>query len=97
MSGIKVTVLSAEVDERGGTFKDDRGEDREYTTRKQKAKLEAGGFAYPLDLRIEKGQAPYQPGEYELDFEAMVTVNKGAINYSKFHVLRAAKPARATA
>ncbi|RNK56820.1 single-stranded DNA-binding protein, partial [Xanthomonas vasicola pv. vasculorum] len=23
MSGIKVTVLSAEVDERGGTFKDD--------------------------------------------------------------------------
>ncbi|RNK96024.1 single-stranded DNA-binding protein, partial [Xanthomonas vasicola pv. vasculorum] len=45
-----------------------------------------------------KGQSAYQPGEYELDLEAMVTVNKGAINYSKFHVLRAAKaPARATA
>ncbi|TWQ43782.1 single-stranded DNA-binding protein, partial [Xanthomonas vasicola] len=28
MSGIKVTVLSAEVDERGGTFKDDEGKDR---------------------------------------------------------------------
>lgn len=98
MSGIKVTVLSVEVDERGGTFKDDRGEDREYTTRKQKAKLEAGGFAYPLDLRIEKGQAAYQPGEYELDFEAMVTVNKGVINYSKFHVLRPLKaPARVAA
>ncbi|RNK80011.1 single-stranded DNA-binding protein, partial [Xanthomonas vasicola pv. vasculorum] len=26
-----------------------------------------------------------------LDLEAMVTVNKGAINYSKFHVLRAVK------
>ncbi|MBV6851814.1 single-stranded DNA-binding protein [Xanthomonas euvesicatoria] len=98
MSGIKVTVLSAEVDERGGTFKDDEGKDREYTTRKQKAKLEAGGFVYPLDVRLEKGQAAYQPGEYQLDLEAMVTVNKGAINYSKFHVLRAVKaPARVAA
>lgn len=88
MSAIKVTVLSVDVDERGGTFKDDEGKDREYTTRKQKAKLEAGGFAYPLDVRLDKGQPAYQPGEYELDVEAMVSVNKGAINYSKFHVLR---------
>ncbi len=88
MSAIKVTVLSADVDERGGTFKDDEGKDREYTTRKQKAKLEAGGFAYPLDVRLDKGQQAYQPGEYELDVEAMVSVNKGAINFSKFHVLR---------
>jgi len=95
---IKVTVLSAEVDERGGTFKDDEGNDREYTTRKQKAKLEAGGFAYPLDIRLEKGQPAYQPGEYELDVEAMVSVNKGSINYSKFHVLRPLKvTARAAA
>lgn len=95
---IKITVLSADVDQRGGTFKDDEGNDREYTTRKQKAKLEAGGFAYPLDVRLEKDQAPYQPGEYELDVEAMVSVNKGTINYSKFHALRAIRPsARAAA
>jgi hypothetical protein len=85
---IKVTILSTEVDERGGTFKDDEGNNREYTTRKQKAKLEAGGFAYPLDVRLEKGQAAYPAGEYELDLESMVTVNKGSLNFSKFHALK---------
>ena len=29
----KVTILKAEVEERGGTFKDDSGNDRAYTTR----------------------------------------------------------------
>lgn len=92
MSGIKVTVLSAEVVERGGTFKDDEGKDRSYTTRKQKAKLEAGGFAYPFDVRLEEGQVPFPAGDYELDVESMAQVNKGVLSLSKFTALRPFKP-----
>lgn len=80
----KVTILKAEVEERGGTFKDDSGNDRSYTTRKQKAKLEIGGFVYPLDVRLEDGQRPYPVGDYVLDMDEMLTVNKGALNISKF-------------
>jgi len=96
---IKVTVLSANVDERGGTFKDDEGKDREYTTRKQKAKLEAGGFAYPFDVRLDKGQAAFPEGDYVLDVASMAQVNKGVLNLSKFTALiPVQKPAaRATA
>ncbi len=85
---IKVTVLSSSVDERGGSFKNDAGENVEYTTRKQKAKLETGGFAYPYDVRLDKGQQPYAEGEYELDVTAMAQVNKGVLSLSKFTVLR---------
>lgn len=84
---IKVTVLSSTVDERGGTFKNGEGEDIEYTTRKQKAKLEAGGFAYPYDVRLDKGQAAYPEGDYILDVAGMAQVNKGVLNLSKFTAL----------
>ncbi|WP_407471885.1 single-stranded DNA-binding protein [Xanthomonas campestris pv. raphani] len=97
MSGIKVTVLNAEIDERGGTFKDDSGNDRSYTTRKQKAKLEVGGFAYPFDVRLKGGQRAYAVGEYELDLDKMITVNKGVASLSKFAALKSKAPARATA
>ncbi|HEY4557761.1 MAG TPA: single-stranded DNA-binding protein [Enteractinococcus sp.] len=80
----KVTILSADVEERGGTFKDDSGNDRAYSTRKQKAKLEVGGFAYPLDVRLEDGQKPWPVGEYTMDWDSMVSVNKGSINLSKY-------------
>ena len=95
--GIKVTVLSSEVIERSGSFKDDDGKDRSYTTRKQKAKLEAAGFAYPFDVRLEDGQSAYAPGEYELDAEAMAQVNKGSLNFSKYAVLKRIGSARAAA
>ncbi|HEY1138424.1 MAG TPA: single-stranded DNA-binding protein [Xanthomonadaceae bacterium] len=85
---IKVTVLSAQVEERSGTFTDDSGKHREFNTRKQKAKLEVGGFAYPFDVRLENGQQPYAPGEYVLDAAAMLTVNKGALNWAKYPALR---------
>lgn len=94
---MKVTVMDAEVIERGGTFQDDNGKDRSYTTRKQKAKIEAGGFVYPFDVRLEDGQKPYAVGEYEVDVEAMAQVNKGVLSLSKFTKLRAKVPARATA
>lgn len=95
---IKVTVMKSEIDERKGSFKNDAGEVIEFTTRKQKAKLEAGGFAYPLDVRLDNGQTGYAVGDYELDVESMIQVNKGVINLSKFTVLRelpkvAARPA----
>lgn len=86
---IKVTVLKSDVEERKGSFKNDAGEMVEFTTRKQKAKLEAGGFAYPLDVRLDNGQTGYPEGEYELDVDSMIQVNKGVINLSKFTVLRA--------
>lgn len=85
---IKVTVLDSQIDERGGIFKNDRNEDVQYTTRKQKGKLETGGFAYPFDVRLDKGQPPYAVGEYELDVAAMAQVNKGVVTLSKFTVLR---------
>ncbi|KWV12212.1 single-stranded DNA-binding protein [Xanthomonas translucens pv. translucens] len=97
MSGIKVTVMDAEVIERGGTFKDDSGQDRSYTTRKQKAKIEMAGFAYPFDVRLEDGQKGYPVGEYELDIEAMGQVNKGVLSLSKFTKLRGKNVARAAA
>jgi len=97
---IKVTVLSATVDERGGSFKNDKGEEVEFTTRKQKAKLETAGFAYPFDVRLDKGQQPFPEGDYELDVAAMAQVNKGVLNLSKFTALRSVPkvaPPRATA
>ena len=87
MSVIKVTVLSAQVDERDGTFEGRSGEQINYTTRKQKAKLEVGGFAYPFDVRLESGQRAYPVGEYLLDMASMVTVNRGALNLSKYTAL----------
>ncbi|WP_058364822.1 single-stranded DNA-binding protein [Xanthomonas translucens] len=97
MIAIKVTVLDAQVIERGGTFKDDSGQDRSYTTRKQKAKIEMAGFAYPFDVRLEDGQAGYPVGDYELDIESMGQVNKGVLSLSKFTKLRGKNVARAAA
>ncbi|AUZ55056.1 single-stranded DNA-binding protein [Stenotrophomonas acidaminiphila] len=88
---IKVTVLSAQVEERDGTFEGRNGDQINYTTRKQKAKLEAGGFAYPFDVRLEAGQRAYPVGEYTLDMDSMVSVNRGALNLSKYTVLLPAK------
>ena len=85
---IKVTVLKSEIDERGGSFKNDKGEDVAYSTRKQKGKLETDGFAYPFDVRLQDGQPGYPQGEYELDVESMLQVNKGVASLSKYTVLR---------
>jgi len=85
---IKVTVLKSEIDERGGSFKSDKGEDVAYKTRKQKARLETDGFAYPFDVRLQDGQPGYPQGDYELDIESMLQVNKGVASLSKFTVLR---------
>lgn len=88
---IKVTVLSAEVQERSGSFEGRNGDSIDYTTRKQKARIEAGGFAYPFDVRLEDGQRPYPAGDYLLDVEGMLQVNKGVASLSKYTALVAAK------
>lgn len=85
---VKVTVLESQPIERDGTFEDAAGKEVKYSTRKQKAKLEAGGFAYPFDVRLEDGQKPYAVGEYTLDLGAMLQVNKGVASLSKFTALR---------
>lgn len=82
-----VEVFPGSVDERSGTFKNDAGEDVQYTTRKQSAKLETLGFVYPYEVRLDKGQAPFPPGRYRLVVAKMLTVNKGAHQVSKFPVL----------
>lgn len=87
----KVTILSAEPVERSGTFDGRDGEAINYTTRKQKAKLEVGGFAYPFDVRLEDGQKPYPVGNYLLDIPAMLAVNKGVASLGKYTVLQPAK------
>ncbi|WP_223495080.1 G5P family DNA-binding protein [Stenotrophomonas indicatrix] len=94
---IKVTVLKSEIDERGGNFKNDKGESVAYTTRKQKGKLETDGFAYPFDVRLQDGQPGYPQGDYELDIESMLQVNKGVASLSKFTVLRKLPAASAPA
>ncbi len=88
---VKVTVLDANVIERSGSFDGRDGESISYTTRKQKAKLETGGFAYPFDVRLEDGQKPYPAGNYTLDIPAMLAVNKGVASLGKFTVLQPAK------
>jgi len=85
---VKVTVLDANVIERDGKFEDAGGKEVKYSTRKQKAKLDAGGFSYPYDVRLEDGQKPYPVGDYEFDVGAMLQVNKGVASLSKFTVLR---------
>lgn len=88
---VRVTVLDATPIERSGEFDGRDGEKISYTTRKQKAKLEAGGFAYPFDVRLEDGQKPYPVGDYTLDLGAMLQVNKGVASLAKFTVLRPLK------
>lgn len=84
----KLTILKADANEKSGTFEDDNGKERSYTTRKQDAKFEdANGFIYPFDVRLEDGQRPWPVGDYSIDWDAMVSVNKRTANLSKFHVL----------
>lgn len=84
---LRVTILPGTVVTKNGSFEDDKGKERSYTTRVQKARAEANGFAYPLDVRLQDDQEPYPVGEYVMDFAAMVEINKGKLNLSKFHVL----------
>lgn len=79
-----VEVLNGQPDERGGTFKNDKGEDVQYHTRKQEARLESGGFIYPYDVRLERDQPPYKPGRYRMAVERMLQINKGAHSLAKF-------------
>lgn len=92
-SDIVVEVFPGEVEEREGVFTNDAGDEVKYQTRKQKAKLESGGFAYPYDVRLEKDQKPFAPGRYRMNPAKMLTVNKGVHGFSKYPVL---EPAAAT-
>lgn len=84
---IIIEVFPGSVDERSGSFKNDAGEDVQYTTRKQAAKLETMGFVYPYEVRLDKGQAAFAPGRYRMVPGKMLTVNKGVHAFSKFAVL----------
>lgn len=84
----KCTILKADADEKSGTFEDDNGKERAYTTRKQQAKYEdESGFAYPFDVRLEEGQKPWPVGEYSVAWDQMIAINKRNANLGKFHVL----------
>lgn len=82
-----VTILSADVEEKSGTFTDDEGKERAFTTRKQKARLEVGGFVYPYEVRLQSGQPPYPAGQYALDLGAMLEVVKNTHAISRYPVL----------
>ena len=79
-----VEVLDDQVQTKGGTFKNDAGEDVSYSTRKQDARLEVGGFAYPYSVRLEDGEPPYPKGRYRFAVEKMLQINKGAHSLGKF-------------
>lgn len=82
-----VEVLEAVSKDREGSFKNDQGEMVDYKTRKQAAKLEVAGFAYPYEVRLEDGQATFPVGRYRLALEKMLKVNNGALSLNKFAVL----------
>lgn len=79
-----VTINPGSVNERDGSFTNDKGEEVKYSTRKQDAKLEVNGFAYPYEVRLEKDQPAYAPGRYRMALHRMLQVNKGAHSISKF-------------
>lgn len=84
---VVVEVLDDQVLEKDGSFKNEAGEDVKFQTRKQDARLECGGFAYPYSVRLKDGQKPYPKGRYRMALERMVQVNKGAHSLDKFTVL----------
>lgn len=86
---IVVVIEPGQIKERAGSFRNDSGETVEYKTRKQEARLEAGGYAYPYEVRLEDGQPAFAPGRYRMRPEKMLSVNKGAHAFSKFPVLEA--------
>ena len=88
---IKCTVLPGEPKQRDGDFTNERGENVKYSKTTQATRLEVNGFAYPYDVRLEKGQPPYPPGDYTLDLAAMLQINKGSHSLSKYAVLRPLK------
>ena len=88
---IVVVIEPGEVKERDYSFKNDAGEVVEGKTRKQEARLESNGYAYPYEVRLENGQPPFKPGRYVMNVSKMLTVNKGAHSFSKYPVLELAK------
>lgn len=84
---VRVTILPGQLKEREGSFKNDAGENIDYKTRNQPARLEVNGFAYPYDVRLDKDQPPYAAGEYVLDLGAMLEINKSKHGLAKFAVL----------
>jgi hypothetical protein len=90
-----VIIENDDVAEKAGTFKNDAGESINYETRKQSARLELNGFAYPFEIKLEKDQKPYKVGKYTLDLASMIEVNKKAIYLTKYPVLRAVASAAA--
>lgn len=88
---IVVVIEAGDVKERAGSFTNDAGEKVDYETRKQDARLEAGGFAYPYEVRLEKDQKAFAPGRYRMNTAKMLTVNKGVHVFSKYPVLEALK------
>lgn len=91
MTIIKCTILPGDAKTREGEFNNDRGEAVKYSKTTQASRVEVNGFAYPYDVRLEKGQPPHKPGEYELDLAAMLEINKGNHSLSKYAVLRPLK------
>ena len=94
---IVVVIEPGEVKERAGSFTNDAGEKVDYEKRTQEARLETCGYAYPYEVRLEKGQPAFKPGRYVMNVAKMLTVNKGVHGISKYPVLEAvaAAPSKA--
>jgi hypothetical protein len=82
---IKITVLSQEVTRKDGSFEDESGKERKYTTYTQRGKWEDDdGFVMPYSIRIEEGQPGYNIGQYRLDTDAMMGCKNERHNVGKF-------------
>lgn len=87
---IIVVIGDDPVVARQGEFEDDSGKTVKYDTRKQPAKIEANGYAYPGMIPLEKGQAPHAPGRYVMRTDKMFGCdNNGRYSFKKYPTLQA--------
>lgn len=86
MSGMNPTVhiVDATPIDKEGSFTNDAGDSVSYSTRKQAARVECGGFVYPYELRLDKDQKPYPVGAYQFDWAQTLEFNKKNMGLGKF-------------
>ena len=67
---IKIEVIDTNVQVQSGTS---NRNGRPYTIRKQEAWAHLFGQRYPtkIEISLEDGQLPYQPGQYQLSAESL--------------------------
>lgn len=90
---MRIKITSTEVETKSGTAKKSG---KPYTIHQQRATAENARFRVPVRLTLADDGQPHPVGEYEVDFEASVSINQyGDFGYERQIVLVPVKAARA--